>query len=129
MGFLFSLIPLNAIPLLLVILKEQNIIKMNSAVSSYEFLAIIAGMLIFTLSIELIKASMFAPKGANTWVDFMMSMFLFIGIISYLVYQVTLTGKLPSILYILVLEAQFFDLLVGFYITISNARRDFNTGG
>ncbi len=129
MGFIFSLIPLNTIPLVLVVMKEQGLIKFNTAISSYEFLGIISGMLIFTLSIELIKASMFAPKGASSWVDFVMSMLLFIGIISYLVYQVTITGQLPSVLYLLVLEAQFFDLLVGFYITISNARRDFSTGG
>ncbi len=128
MGFLFNLFPLNVFPLILVVLREQGLIP-NHIIGDYAFLALIASLLIATLSIELIKAAMFAPKGSGAWVDFVMSLLLFIGIIAYIVYTFAALNKAPSILYLLVLEAQFFDLLVGFYITITNARRDFHTGG
>ncbi len=128
MGFLLNLFPLNVFPLALVILREKGIIP-EDLIGDYAFLALIAVILIATLSFELVKASMFASKGSGAWVDFIMSLLLFVGIIVYIVYTFSILKQTPSILYLLVLEAQFFDLLVGFYITITNARRDFNTGG
>ena len=128
MGFIINLFPLNIFPLILVVLRDKGVIP-KDLIGDYSFLALIASLLIATLSIELIKAAMFAPKGSGAWVDFVMSLLLFIGIISYIVYTFAALKQTPSILYLLVLEAQFFDLLVGFYITITNARRDFNTGG
>ena len=128
MGFLLNLFPLNIFPLALVFMREKGIIP-KDLIGDYAFLALIAAFLIATLSFELVKASMFASKGSGAWVDFMMSLLLFVGIITYVIYTFSVLKVTPSILYLLVLEAQFFDLLVGFYITITNARRDFNTGG
>jgi len=127
MGFLFSLIPLNAIPIALIFLKAEGIIPPD-LITKYNFAVLIGGMLMFTLSIEMIKSAMFAPSGSNAWVDFIMSFLLLIGIFSYIIYVIMRLNQTPAALYWLALEAQMLDVMVGFYIAISNARRDFNTG-
>ncbi len=126
---LMSLIPLNAFPLILILLRERGMLDRFIVVDDYMFVVLISGLLIFTLSIELIKAAMFAPAGSAAWVDFAMSLLFFMGLFGYIVYTVVKTSHVPSVPILLVLEAQFFDVTVGFYITISNARRDFNTKG
>ncbi len=128
MGFLFSLVPLNAFPVLLIFLKVEGIIP-KSAVTPYLFAVGVSGFLMFTLSIELMKAAFFAPKGMGIWIDFLMSFFLFISIVGYILYVIFRLNHTPPALAFLALEAQFLDVLVGFYIAISNARRDFNTSG
>jgi len=128
MGFLFSLIPLNAIPIAFIFLKVEGFIP-KDIINGYNFTVLIAGALMLTLSIEIMKSSFFAPKGANAWIDFIMSFLLFIGIISYILYIIFKLNKTPHPLYFLALEAQFLDVMVGFYIAISNARRDIGIGG
>jgi len=128
MGFLFSLIPLNAIPIALIYLKVQGVIP-KELMSSYNFAILIGGLLMFTLSIEMIKSAMFAPSGSNAWVDFIMSFILLIVVFGYIIYIITKLNQTPPTLYWLALEAQMLDVMVGFYIAISNARRDFNTSG
>jgi len=128
MGFLFSLIPLNAIPIAFIFLKVEGLIP-KDAINGYNFTVLIAGVLMLTLSIEIMKSSFFAPKGGNAWIDFIMSFLLFIGIISYILFIIFKQNKTPHPLYFLALEAQFLDVMVGFYIAISNARRDFGVGG
>ncbi len=128
-GAFFSLIPLNALPLALIFLREKGLLQKIIVMNDYLFLVLIAALLIFTLSMELIKASMFAPTGSSAWVDFAMSLLFFMGLFGYIVYVIVKKNHFPSTPILLVLEAQFFDVLVGFYITISNARRDFNTKG
>ncbi len=136
MGFILSIMPLNAFPLLLVILYENGDlakkyinVEFNQLIGEYNFLALVAGFLLLTLSIEMIKAAMFAPKGSTAWVDFIMSFMLFMGIILYIAHIVMKLGETPSVLLLLIAEAQFLDVLVGFYLAITNARRDFNAGG
>ena len=129
MGFLFSLIPLNAIPIALIFLKVEGIVSIDSAVNGYNFAIIMSGFLMLTLSIEIMKSSFFAPKGGGAWLDFIMSFLFFIAIIAYILYLIFKLNKTPHPLYFIALEAQFLDVMVGFYIAISNARRDFNTSG
>ncbi len=128
MSFLFSLIPLNAIPIAIIFLKVEGIIPPN-AMNGYNFAIILSGILMFTLSIEIGKSSFFAPKGGEAWIDFIMSFLFFIAIIAYILYIIFKLNKTPHPLYFLSLEAQFLDVMIGFYIAISNARRDFNTTG
>jgi len=128
MGFLFSLIPLNAIPIAMIYLKVQGIIP-KDFMSAYNFAVLVAGLLLFTLSVEMIKSAMFAPSGSNAWVDFIMSFLLLILVFGYIIYIITKLNQTPPSLYWLALEAQILDVMVGFYIAISNARRDFNTSG
>jgi len=128
MGFLFSLIPLNAIPIAMIYLKVEGIIP-KDFMNSYSFAILVAGMLLFTLSIEMIKSAMFAPTGSNAWVDFIMSFLLLIAVFGYIIYIIMKLNQTPAALYWLALEAQILDVMVGFYIAISNARRDFNTSG
>ena len=127
MGFLFSLIPLNAIPIAFIFLRVEGILPMTS-VNGYNFAVIMAGILMFTLSIEIGKSSFFAPKGGEAWIDFIMSFLFFVAIIAYILYIIFKLNKTPHPLYFLAMEAQFLDVMIGFYIAISNARRDFNTG-
>jgi len=126
MGFLFSLIPLNAIPIAIIFLHGSKILP--DFMDKCNFTLIMSGLLMATLSIEIMKAAFFAPKGASIWVDFFMSFMLFIVIIGYILYIIFKLNHTPPALYFLALEAQFLDVLVGFYIAISNARRDFNVG-
>ena len=128
MGFLISLIPLNAIPIAFIVLKVEGILP-KDFMNDTHFIIAISGFLMLTLSIEMVKAAFFAPKGSSIWVDFIMSFLLFMAIIAYIMYIIFKLNKTPDPLYFLALEAQFLDVLVGFYIAISNARRDFNTSG
>ncbi len=134
MGFIVNILPMNVFPLILVIFYEnahiaQKYIKfdISQVVSQYEFIYIIAALLLFTLSYEMIKAAMFAPKGSGTWLDFIMSFFLLVAIIVYIANIVIKGDGKPSLLMLLIAEAQLLDVLVGFYLVITNARRDFNT--
>jgi len=126
MGFLFSLIPLNAIPIALIYMRVEGIIP-KEFMSAYNFAVLVAGLLLFTLSVEMIKSAMFAPTGSNAWVDFIMSFLLLIVVFGYIIFIITKQNQTPPTLYWLALEAQILDVMVGFYIAISNARRDFNT--
>ena len=127
MGFLFSLVPLNIFPIMIIYAKVEGLLPTKGLVSDSEFAIMMAGLLMATLSVEIIKSSYFAPKGANAWVDFIMSFLFFLAIVIYVFYIVFKLNLIPDSLYLLALEAQFLDVLVGFYIAISNARRDFNT--
>jgi hypothetical protein len=136
MGFFFSILPLNVFPLMLVILYENGDlakkyfnIEFSSIIGDYFFLALVAAILLLTLSTEMIKAAMFAPKGSSAWFDFIMSFLLFMGIILYIAHIIMKLGETPSVLLLLIAEAQMLDVMVGFYLAITNARRDFNAGG
>ncbi len=136
MGFIMNLLPMNIFPLILVILYEnahlaKKYINMDitTVISEYNFLFMVSALLLFTLSYEMVKAAMFAPKGSGTWVDFIMSFLLFMGIILYIMHVIMRLEERPSLLILLVAEAQLLDVMVGFYLAITNARRDFNTGG
>ena len=136
MGFIMNLLPMNVFPLILVILYEnadlaKKYINMDitQVINPYNFLFMVSALLLFTLSYEMVKAAMFAPKGSGTWVDFIMSFMLFMGIILYLFHVIMELHQKPSKLIILIAEAQLLDVMVGFYLAITNARRDFNTGG
>jgi len=136
MGFIMNLLPMNVFPLILVVLYEnahlaKKYINMDitTIISEYRFLYMVAALLLFTLSYEMVKAAMFAPKGSGTWVDFIMSFLLFMGIVLYIMHVVMQLDEEPSLLILLVAEAQLLDVMVGFYLAITNARRDFNTSG
>jgi hypothetical protein len=136
MGFIMNLLPMNVFPLILVILYEnadlaQKYINMDitQVINPYNFLFMVSALLLFTLSYEMVKAAMFAPKGSGTWVDFIMSFMLFMGIVLYVFHVVMELHERPSKLIILIAEAQLLDVMVGFYLAITNARRDFNAGG
>ena len=136
MGFVMNLLPMNIFPLILVILYEnaqlaKKYVNMDitTVIGEYEFLYMVSALLLFTLSYEMVKAAMFAPKGSGTWVDFIMSFLLFMGIILYIMRDIMEFDQRPSLLIMLIAEAQFLDVMVGFYLAITNARRDFNTGG
>ncbi len=137
MGFLVNILPMNIFPFLLVILYENKSlaqkyfnVDITTVISEYTFLYTVAAILLFTLSYEMIKAAMFAPKGSGTWIDFLMSFMLLLGIVLYIAHIIMQQNDRPSALLLLVAEAQLLDVMVGFYLTITNARRDFNaTGG
>jgi len=136
MGFIMNLLPMNVFPLILVVLYEnahlaKKYINMDitTVISEYKFLYMVSALLLFTLSYEMVKAAMFAPKGSGTWVDFIMSFLLFMGIVLYIMHVVMQLDEEPSLLILLVAEAQLLDVMVGFYLAITNARRDFNTSG
>jgi hypothetical protein len=136
MGFIMNLLPMNVFPLILVLMYENAFLArrylgmdISNVITQYDFLFMVSALLLFTLSYEMIKAAMFAPKGSGAWVDFIMSFLLFIAIILYIFNSITDPDKSPSKLIILIAEAQLFDVVVGFYLTITNARRDFNAGG
>lgn len=136
MGFFINILPLNVFPFILVLLYEKGDliekylgITPKNVISDYQFLFLIAALLLFTLSYEMIKAAMFAPKGSGAWLDFIMSFLLFMGIVVYIAHIVMQLNQRPSALLLLIAEAQMLDVMVGFYLAITNARRDFNTGG
>jgi vacuolar-type H+-ATPase subunit I/STV1 len=131
-----NILPMNVFPLILVILYENANLATKylnfdiaSVITPCNFLFMIAALLLFTLSYEMIKAAMFAPKGSGTWVDFIMSFLLLLGIILYIAHIIMQLNEKPSKLLLLIAEAQMLDVMVGFYLAITNARRDFNTGG
>jgi vacuolar-type H+-ATPase subunit I/STV1 len=135
-GFVMNILPMNVFPLILVILYENANLATKylnfdiaSVITPCNFLFMIAALLLFTLSYEMIKAAMFAPKGSGTWVDFIMSFLLLLGIILYIAHIIMQLNSKPSKLLLLIAEAQMLDVMVGFYLAITNARRDFNTGG
>ncbi|MRI84193.1 MAG: hypothetical protein C6I00_07225 [Nitratiruptor sp.] len=115
---LFALIPLNAIPIGLVFLADMGIIPRFD-----NFTLIISALLIFTLAVELMKSSMFARSGSASWLDFFMSLALLLGIGGYLIYLFAQGRTIDPLLW-LGLEAQALDVIAGFYIAITNARRD-----
>jgi hypothetical protein len=126
---------MNLFPLILVILYEntelaQKYLKfdMSDIIKPNEFLFMIAALLLFTLSYEMVKATMFASEGTGTWVDFATSFALLVAIIVYIIKIVMQGDSKPTMLILLVAEAQLLDVIVGFYLVISNARRDFNAG-
>jgi len=136
MGFILNLFPMNFFPLILVILYERaDIAKkyinmdITTIITPENFLYMTAALLLATLSWEMVKATIYAPKGSGTWLDFMMSFLLLIAIILYIANIVMKHGGTPSKLILLVVEAQLFDVVVGFILAISNARRDLNMGG
>ncbi|MCH9813409.1 MAG: hypothetical protein K0U47_05630 [Epsilonproteobacteria bacterium] len=136
MGFFINILPMNIFPLILVVLYENAALSKkylnidpSILISEYSFLYMIAAILLFTLSYEMIKAAMFAPKGSGAWLDFIMSFMLLLGIILYIAHIVMELNQKPSVLLLLIAEAQLLDVMVGFYLAITNARRDFNTGG
>jgi hypothetical protein len=131
-----NILPMNVFPLILVILYENaNLAKrylnfdITTVINEYNFLYMISALLLFTLSYEMIKAAMFAPKGSGTWIDFIMSFLLLLGVIMYIGRIVMKYNERPSLLLLLIAEAQLLDVMVGFYLAITNARRDFNAGG
>jgi len=136
MGFMMNILPMNVFPLILVILYENATLAkrylnfdITTVISEYNFLYMISALLLFTLSYEMIKAAMFAPKGSGTWIDFIMSFLLLLGVMMYIGRIVMKYNEKPSLLLLLIAEAQLLDVMVGFYLAITNARRDFNTGG
>ncbi len=136
MGFIINLFPMNFFPLILVILYERAElakkyvnVDITTIITPENFLYMTAALLLATLSWEMVKATIYAPKGSGTWVDFMMSFLLLIGITLYIGNIVMKQGGTPSKLILLVAEAQLFDVVVGFILAISNARRDLNMGG
>lgn len=135
MRFLQELIPLNILALILILLYERGaLVPLFQAFSvapkerEFTFLFIIAALLMATLSYELIKATFLAPKGSGVWVDFVMSFAFLIGLLVYAVKQYYKLGTYPTFEYLLLMEAQTLDVLVGFILTISNARRDLSIG-
>ena len=58
-----------------------------------------------------------------------MSFLLLIAVFGYIIYIIMRLNQTPPALYWLALEAQMLDVMVGFYIAISNARRDFKSSG
>jgi hypothetical protein len=136
MGFIMNLLPMNVFPLILVMLYENadlayKYINMDitKVINPYNFLFMVSALLLFTLSYEMVKAAMFAPKGSGTWIDFIMSFMLFMGIVLYIFHITMELNEKPSKLIILIAEAQLLDVMVGFYLAITNARRDFNASG
>ncbi|MRI59102.1 MAG: hypothetical protein C6H99_06325 [Epsilonproteobacteria bacterium] len=121
MRIFFSLLPLNIIPIALIFLHEFGYIEYKD---NYTFALIVSGLLIFTLSIEMVKSAMFALSGPASWLDFFMSFLLLIAVFGYIVYVYVKQGGVPSPLFWLALEAQTLDVVVGFYIAVTNARRD-----
>ncbi len=133
MNFLKSLIPLNVIALIVILLHDRGIapaiLGSEGKCGDYQFLAIVASILLLTLSWELVKATMLASEGSGSWVDFFMSFGFVIALIGYAVFEYAQTHRLPSAAYGLLTEAQLLDVMVGFVLAITNARRDLNLGG
>ncbi len=132
MKLLLNLIPLNVLALLLILLHERGFLNQffdsTNKCGDYKFLALIGGLLLMTLSWELVKATMLAPKGSGSWLDFFMSFAFVVGLIMYAVFEYAQSAKVPSAPYLLLTEAQLLDVMVGFVLAISNARRDLNLG-
>ena len=133
--FLQELVPLNILAIIFILLNERGLLNplylaMDIAPKNREhvFLFAVSALLMATLSYELIKATFLAPKGSGVWVDFTMSFIFLIALIVYSVKQYYASGRYPTFEYILLLEAQTLDVIVGFILTISNARRDLSIG-
>ncbi len=116
---------MNLIALVLVLLHDFGLVDFGMDKATFLFL--ISALLIFTLSVEMIKSAAFALSGAVSWLDFIVSLLLLLGIIAYMIYMFVKEGTVPSPEWWLVAEAQLMDVIVGFYITTSNARRDIDT--
>ncbi len=133
MKFLMNLIPLNILALIVILLHDRGyldtILGPAGKCQDYNFLAVVAAILLMTLSWELLKATYLAPSGSGSWVDFIMSFMFVLGLIGYAVYEYAKNQALPSAAYGLLTEAQLLDVMVGFVLAISNARRDLNLGG
>ncbi len=131
MKFLLDLIPLNILALILILAHKRGLLDPVLGQFKYPdqvFLFAVAALLLFTLSWELIKATILAPKGSGSWIDFLMSFLFFVGLMFYAVKEYYKSGIYPGLDYILLLEAQALDVIVGFILAISNARRDFSLG-
>ena len=131
MKFLQELIPLNILALIIILLNEKGAlaplyISFDVAPKDRDhiFLFAIAALLMATLSYELIKATFLAPKGSGVWVDFTMSFIFLIALLIYAVKEYYKSGQYPTFEYLLLVEAQTLDVIVGFILTVSNARRD-----
>jgi len=129
---LLDLIPLNILALVLILFKKKGlldpILLEFGKNTQYTFLFLIGALLLFTLSWELVKATILAPKGSGSWIDFFMSFIFFVGLMFYAIQQYYKTGVYPDLAYVLLLEAQALDVVVGFILAISNARRDLSLG-
>lgn len=121
MKTIFSLLPLNTIPTVLVLLVHLGIIELEQCV----YIISLAATLIFTLSFEMFKAAAFAIFEGASWLDFVMSLLLLLFIMGYMMFIYVHKG-IPSADWWLVAEAQLMDVMIGFYIAIRNARRDIN---
>ncbi len=121
MRLLLSLIPLNIVPIALIFMRNFGYF---SGVDRYDFALVVAGILLLTLAVEMVKSAMFALSGAASWLDFFMSFLLLIALFGYVIYSYVKTSGVPDPLFWLALEAQILDVIVGFYIAITNARRD-----
>lgn len=118
MRFIFSFLPLNIIPIGLIFLVNFGLMERFG-----NFTLIVAAILIFTLSIELMKSSMFALSGAASWLDFFMSLSLLLAVGGYLIYLFAQNKPIDPLFW-LGFEAQAMDVIAGFYIAITNAKRD-----
>ncbi len=118
MRLFFSFLPLNIIPIGLIFLADFGMIERPS-----NFTIIVSAILIFTLSVELMKSSMFALSGGVSWLDFFMSLLLLLALGGYMIYLYAQQKPIDSLLW-LGFEAQLMDVIAGFYIAITNARRD-----
>ncbi len=132
MKFLLDLIPLNVLALILILAHKRGLTDPLLSQFKYPdqvFLFIVAALLLATLSWELVKATILAPKGSGLWVDFTMSFLFFVGLMGYAIKLYYKSGEYPTMDYILLLEAQMLDVIVGFILALSNARRDFSVTG
>ncbi|MRJ03281.1 MAG: hypothetical protein GXO19_01940 [Epsilonproteobacteria bacterium] len=118
MRLFLSMVPLNLIPIALIFLTHVGIVPRFDG-----FNMVIAALLIFTLAVELMKSSMFALSSGASWIDFSMSLLLLLALGGYMIYLIA-QGKVIDPLLWLGLEAQALDVIAGFYIAITNARRD-----
>jgi hypothetical protein len=129
---LLDLIPLNILALIAILLHERGLLDPLllhfGRNIDYNFLFAIAALLFMTLSWELVKATILAPKGSGSWIDFIASFAFLIGLIVYAVKDYYKDGFFPGLDYMLLLEAQTLDVIVGFILALSNARRDLNLG-
>ncbi len=121
MKTVFSLVPLNAIPAVLVLLVHLGLIEVEQCT----YIISLAALLIFTLSFEMFKAAAFAIFEGASWLDFAMSLLLLLAIMGYMMFIYVRQGA-PSADWWLIAEAQLMDVMIGFYIAIRNARRDIN---
>ncbi|NPA04155.1 MAG: hypothetical protein GXO61_04760 [Epsilonproteobacteria bacterium] len=117
----FALFPFNLIPIIIIFLHESGYLDI---VDKYTFTVAVSAIILLTLSVEMIKAAMFALSSTVSWLDFLISFLLLVVLLIYIVYVYFKTGGVPSPLFWLALEAQALDVIVGFYITLTNARRD-----
>ncbi len=132
MKLLLDLIPLNVLALIAILLQERGLLDPLllhfGRNVDYNFLFAIAALLFITLSWEMIKATILAPKGSGSWIDFLASFGFLIALIAYALKDYYKNGAFPELPYMLLLEAQTLDVIVGFILALSNARRDLNLG-